>query len=166
MTFKALLLASLLAVPGTGLAQTPPTAAATLPNAFAAPGSRPAAVPVSSPAAPAAETVVIDTQAEPTIRAIVAGAQAGAIDYTLFSDDLAAVLREQEAEAIPLLQGFGEIVSVLPARQQNGANLLRVIFEHADTQWVIGFYDDGKIGVLQFRPTPITPAGVAPATDE
>ncbi|NBB52390.1 hypothetical protein GVN24_29325 [Rhizobium sp. CRIBSB] len=166
MYFKALIFAAVLAVPFAAQAQTPPTAAATLPNAFAPSGSRSPVAPAPPPAVAVMEATPLDDQAEPAIRAIVAGAQAGAIDYSVFSDDLAAVLRQQEADAIPLLQGFGEIVSILPVRRQDGANLLRVIFENADTQWVIGFYDDGRIGLLQFRPTPITPADAAPAPSE
>ena len=85
-----LIAAALLLLPAGAQAQV---AAASMPNSFDSPvrvaqTAPPAAVPAApAPAHPRAEAVLRD---------IIAGAQAGTIDYALMSDDLAARVREQQ----------------------------------------------------------------------
>ena len=124
--------------------QAPGAVAATLPNAFAPPGSAP--VVVAPPD--------IDVRALPALTGLITAMADGRPDYSVYSEPLAVAIREREAEYIRLMHDFGSIVTVLPIGRQDGADLFRIIFENADTQWVIGLFDDGKIGALQFRPTP------------
>ena len=144
-----LLAAALLAAPVAAPAAAQ-VAAATVPNTFDRPAqSAPAPVPVpSAPAAPA------NAQSEDTLRAIIASAQAGSMDYSLMTDDLASKVREQEATITPLIQGFGAVQAVDFAGSQNGADLFAVTFANAATQWVIGFDANGKVAALLFRPAP------------
>ena len=172
MTTKPLLTAvllSALALPGLVQAQTPAqtspqssapvqdpaAAAATLPNAFAPPGSAAARAPAAVPVVPVAVTPPdLDPRALPALTGLIEAMAGGKPDYAVYSEPLAAAIREREAEYIRLMHDFGSIVTVLPIGRQDGADLFRIIFENADTQWVIGLFDDGKIGALQFRPTP------------
>jgi hypothetical protein len=141
-----LIAAALLLLPAGAQAQV---AAASMPNSFDSPvrvaqTPPPAAVPAApAPAHPRAEAVLRD---------IIAGAQAGTIDYALMSDDLAARVREQEATIQPLIAGFGLVQAVDFVGSQNGADLFAVIFANAATDWVIGFNEAGKVAALLFRP--------------
>ena len=122
-------------------------AAGSVPNTFdgaAAPAS-PARTPIPPVTAP------ISPLAEETLRTLIAGAQTGAMDYSLMTDDLAAKVREQEAQLTPLIRGFGAVQAVDFVGSQNGADLFAVTFANAATQWVIGF-QDGKVAALLFRP--------------
>ena len=118
-------------------------AAGSVPNSFDAPAAAPAQAAPPAPVNPASEEA---------LRTIIAGAQAGTVDYALMTDDLAAKVREQEATVLPLIQGFGPLVSLGFVGSQNGADLYGAIFANAATQWVIGFNDEGKIAALLFRP--------------
>lgn len=144
-----LLSAALLAAPLAAPASAQ-VAAATVPNTFDRPAqSAPAPVPVpSAPAAPA------NAQSEDTLRAIIASAQAGAMDYSLMTDDLASRIREQEATVTPLIQGFGAVQAVDFVGSQGEADLFAVTFANAATQWMIGFDASGKVAALLFRPAP------------
>lgn len=86
------------------------------------------------------------------LRDLIAGAQAGTMDYALMSDDLAAQVRQQEADIQPLITSFGAVVAVDFVGVQNGADLFAVTFTNAATQWVIGFNDADKVAALLFRP--------------
>ncbi len=123
-------------------------AAGALPNSFDAPAQ--AAPP--APAAATAAAVPVNPASEETLRTIIAGAQAGTVDYALMTDDLAAKVREQEATVLPLIEGFGPLVSLGFVGSQNGADLFGAIFANAATEWVIGFNDEGKVAALLFRP--------------
>jgi hypothetical protein len=148
---KPLLIAAALlllpaAVPTAALAQV---AAGSMPNSFDAPGAAraaPAAAAVAAPPTPA------NARSEDVLREIIAGAQAGAIDYSLMSDDLAAKVREQEAAIQPLIVGFGPVLAVDFIGAQDGADLFAVTFSNAATQWVIGFNEADKVAALLFRP--------------
>ena len=148
---KPLLIATaLLLLPAGAQAQV---AAASMPNSFDGPVrvaqvAAPAAVPAAVPAAPAPA----NPRAEAVLRDIIAGAQAGTIDYAVMSDDLAARVREQEATIQPLIAGFGPVQAVDFVGSQNGADLFAVIFANAATEWVIGFNEAGKVAALLFRP--------------
>jgi len=146
-----LIAAALLLVPAAAQAQV---AAGSLPNSFDAP-ARPAsaAAPVQAapPAAPAA-TAPANPRAEEVLREIIAGAQAGSINYALMTDDLAGKVREQETAIQPLISGFGPVQAVDFLGSQNGADLFAVVFSNAATQWVIGFDETDKVAALLFRP--------------
>jgi hypothetical protein len=149
---KPLLLAAAAALllPAAAQAQV---AAATVPNTFDGP-ARVQSVPAAP--APAAEAEVSSTPAnagsEDTVRAIIAGAQAGTIDYSQMTDELAGKIREQEATLRPLIQGFGQVVSVDFVGSQNGVDVFTVTFANAATQWLIGHNEAGKVAALLFRP--------------
>lgn len=141
--------------------ERPAAAAGAAPNTFDTP-ARPAAPQAAARAAQAqvagqaqAQAQAPDVaRAERTLREIIAAAQAGQFDYSIFSDSLAAQIRPQAAQVTPLIQGFGALRSVTYAGEQQGADLFEVVFANAETQWVIGFDEDDKVGALLFRPKP------------
>lgn len=137
-----LIAATLLLLPAGAQAQV---AAASMPNSFDGP------VRVAQTVTPAAPAPA-NPRAEAVLRDIIAGAQAGSIDYALMSDDLAARVREQEATIQPLIVGFGPVQAVDFVGSQNGADLFAVIFANAATEWVIGFNEADKVAALLFRP--------------
>lgn len=153
-----LIAATLLLVPAAASAQV---AAGSVPNTFDRPAA--GAAPAPARAAPAAPAQPANDASEETLRTIIAGAQAGAIDYSLMTDDLAAQVREQEATITPLIQGFGAVQAVDFIGPQDGADLFVVTFAKAETQWVIGFNEAGKVAALLFRPAP--EPGAAPAAE-
>ena len=128
-------------------------AAATVPNSFDGPARPQAVAPAPTPA-PAAEVSSTPANAgsEATVRAIIAGAQAGTIDYSQMTDDLAGKVREQEATVVPLIQGFGQLVSVDFVGSQSGVDVFSVTFANAATQWLIGHNEAGQVSALLFRP--------------
>lgn len=140
-----LIAAALLLVPAAAQAQV---AAASMPNSFDAPAP---ATRAAAPAIPAL-SVPANPRAEEVLREIIAGAQAGSINYSLMSDDLAARVREQEAAIQPLIVGFGPVQAVDFVGSQDGADLFAVTFTNAATQWVIGFNEADKVAALLFRP--------------
>jgi hypothetical protein len=144
---KPLLIAmALLLLPAGAQAQV---AAASMPNSFDGPVRvAQVAAPAVAPSAPAPA----NPRAEAVLRDIIAGAQAGTIDYALMSDDLAARVREQEATIQPLIAGFGLVQAVDFVGSQNGADLFAVVFANAATDWVIGFNEADKVAALLFRP--------------
>jgi hypothetical protein len=137
-----LIAAALLLLPAGARAQV---AAASMPNSFDGPVR---VAPVAAPAAPAPA----NPRAEAVLRDIIAGAQAGTIDYAVMTEDLAGKVREQEASIQPLIVGFGPVQAVDFVGSQNGADLFAVIFANAATEWVIGFNEADKVAALLFRP--------------
>ena len=130
-----------------------PTVAATLPDAFSSPqqtAPRPATPPPS--AAPAAASAPNAARAETALRAIIAGLQSGNVDYSAFSTDLAAQVREQANTIGSLMTQFGPLKSISHKGQPQGADLFEVEFEKQKTEWLIGFDDEDKIAALLFRP--------------
>lgn len=151
---KPLLLAAavVLLAPAAAHAQV---AAGTLPNTFDDRAARPvAAAPAPAPqAAPAALSPERASEAsEEALRAIVAELQAGELDYGRLTDDLAALVRQQEAVVTPVVQGFGALVSVAFVGSRDGIDAFNVIFAEAETQWMIGLTPEGKVSALLFRP--------------
>ena len=134
-----LIAAALLLLPAGARAQV---AAASMPNSFDGP-VRAAPVAAPAPANPRAEAVLRD---------IIAGAQAGTIDYAVMTEDLAGKVREQEATIQPLIAGFGPVQAGDFVGSQNGADLFAVVFANAATEWVIGFNEADKVAALLFRP--------------
>jgi len=146
---KPLLLAAalVLLLPAAAQAQV---AAASLPNSFEAPAPALAAR-AAAPAIPAASAPA-NPRAEDVLREIIAGAQAGTVNYSLMTDDLAARLRAQEATIRPLIEGFGPVQAVDFVGTQDGADLFAVTFTSVATQWVIAFNEADKVAALLFRP--------------
>ena len=143
---KPLLIAAvLLLAPAAAQAQV---AAGALPNTF----DRPAQATPVPPAAPTPAPTPANARSEEVLREIIAGAQAGAIDYSLMTEDLGGKVREQEARIVPLIQGFGLVQAVDFVGAQDGADLFAVVFANAATQWVIGFNESDKVAALLFRP--------------
>ena len=140
-----LIAAALLLLPAAAQAQV---AAASMPNSFDAPAPAARAAPAVAPAAPAPT----NPRAEDVLREIIAGAQAGTVNYSLMTDDLAARLRAQEATIRPLIEGFGPVQAVDFVGTQDGADLFAVTFTSAATQWVIAFNEADKVAALLFRP--------------
>ena len=148
-----LIAAALLLLPAAAQAQV---AAGSMPNSFdgAAPAAAAAPAPAAraaSPAAPASLTPA-NPRAEDVLREIIAGAQAGTINYSLMTEDLAARLRSQEAAIRPLIEGFGPVQAVDFVGSQDGADLFAVTFTSAATEWVIAFNESDKVAALLFRP--------------
>ena len=144
---KPLLIATaLLLLPAGAQAQV---AAASMPNSFDGPVRVAQAAP---PAAAPAARAPAHPRAEAVLRDIIAGAQAGTIDYAVMTEDLAGKVREQEAAIQPLIAGFGPVQAVDFVGSQNGADLFAVIFANAATEWVIGFNEADKVAALLFRP--------------
>lgn len=146
---KLLVLAALIGLaPATAQAQV---AAGSVPNTFDRPAQgAPAAAPAPAPTIPPV-TAPANAKSEETLRTLIAGAQAGTLDYTLMTDDLAARVRAQEAQLLPIIRGFGTVQAVDFVGSQNGADMFVVTFASAATEWVIGFQDD-KVAALLFRP--------------
>ncbi|WP_291836419.1 hypothetical protein [Brevundimonas sp.] len=142
---KLLVLAALIGL--SPVAAQAQVAAGSVPNTFDGSAQTPARAPAPIPPV----TAPANPKAEETLRAIIAGAQSGAIDYALMTDDLASKVREQEAQVLPLIRGFGAVQAVDFVGSQEGADLFAVTFANAATQWVIGF-QDGKVAALLFRP--------------
>lgn len=158
-----LLAAAVLLLPAAAQAQV---AAGTMPNTFDGP-ARPQAVvpaPAPAPAAPVSNTPA-NAASEDTVRAIIAEAQAGTVDYARMTDELAAQVRQQEATVVPIIKGFGQVVSVDFVGSQSGIDVFSVTFANAATQWLIGHNDAGKVSALLFRPAPEAPPA-APAAGE
>lgn len=153
---KSLALALVIAAaPAAALAQSQPgVAAGAVPNTLDDPAARAAAPRPAAQAQAQAGQAPDVARAERALRAVIAAAQAGAFDYSMFSDNLATQIRAQEAQVAPLIQGFGELRSITYAGEQQGADLFEVIFANAETQWIIGFDEDDRIGALLFRPKP------------
>ena len=157
-------LAALLLTPAAALAQsaapsatpaaTPSAqtgaAAAAVPNSFAAPRQTAPARP-AAPQGPAAEAPDI-ARSEEALRAVIASAQGDGFDYSVFTTDLAAKIRQQAAQVGPLIKGFGAVKTVDYVRQDGGAQLFKVTFDNQVTEWLIGFDADEKIAALLFRP--------------
>ncbi len=145
-----LIAAALLFLPAAAQAQV---AAGSMPNSFDAPGAaRAAPAPVPAAAPVAALPTPVNARSEDVLREIIAGAQAGTINYALMTDDLAARIRAQETAIRPLIAGFGPVQAVDFVGSQDGADLFAVTFSTAATQWVIAFNETDKVAALLFRP--------------
>jgi len=144
---KIVLLAglTLLLSPAAALAQAGP-AAASLPDNFDR--------PTAAPAAPVIVQTMADERSEDALRDFIAGAAAGDINTSNMSDDLVTALTAQADQVTRLIQGFGQVEAVTFVGKRDGTDLFSVLFANADTEWMIGFNEDGKIGVLLFRPAP------------
>ena len=146
-------LAVALTLPSVAAAQV---AAGTVPNTFdrpatAAPASRPTPQPAQA-SAPAMSTTPANAASEETLRTIIAGLQAGTPDYGLLTNDLATQMRAQAATILPIIQGLGAIQSFDFVGSRSGADLFVVNFAQAETEWIVGIDESGKVAALLFRP--------------
>ena len=149
---KTLALAAALLAPAPVLAQA---AAGSVPNSFDAPAAqatpapqRPVQAPVQAPAAASTDVA----EAEAALRGVIVAIQGPGPDYSAFTQNLAAQIRQQADQVTPLIKSFGALRSVEHVRPEGQAQLFRVTFDNQATEWVIGFDDDGKIAALLFRP--------------
>lgn len=149
-----------LLTPGAALAQV---AAGTMPNSFDRPAQatpRPAPQPAPAEAAQTLSQTPANAESEEVLRGIIANMQAGTPDYSIMSDDLASQVRDQAPAIKTLLDSLGAVQAVDFAGSRNGADLYVVNFATAQTDWIIGINEDGKVAALLFRPS----ESAAPAT--
>lgn len=167
LTIRAVLMAALsVSLAGPALSQTLPSsqsrslapssgAAATLPNSFDAATSPPPPVATSAPPSEAAV-------AEAALREVIEQLRTGALDAKMYTPGLATRLQGQLATLSPMLNGYGDLLSIEAQGTRDDAGQFLVTFDEAVTQWVIGLDDTGLIAALLFRPAP--PESSEPAT--
>jgi hypothetical protein len=149
---KTALAATLLLAPVPAFAQA---AAGAVPNAFDRPAqsATPQARPAPAAPAPTAAAQAPDiARSEEALRAVIAAAQGTGFDYADFTTGLGTQIRQQEAQVIPLIKGFGAIKTVEYVRQEGEAQMFKVTFDNQVTEWMIGFDAEDKIAALLFRP--------------
>ena len=149
---KTALAAALLLAPVPALAQA---AAGAVPNAFDRPAqsATPQARPAPAAPAPTAAAQAPDiARSEEALRAVIAAAQGTGFDYADFTTGLGTQIRQQEAQVIPLIKGFGAIKTVQYVKREGEAQMFKVTFDNQVTEWMIGFDADDKIAALLFRP--------------
>lgn len=155
-TLKTLSLAAVIltVAPGAALAQSAGAAAGAVPNSFDAPASPSAARPAASAQTQAQSQVQAPdiARAEEALRGVIAAAQGSGFDYSAFTPNLAAKIREQSAQVTPLIKSFGAVKTIAYQREEGQAQLFRVTFDNQITEWMIGFDADDKIAALLFRP--------------
>jgi len=162
---KPLLIAAalLLGAVATATSASAQVAAGSMPNTFDRPAQA-AAAPVPTPApaqatpvtpaapAPALGTAAPNPASEETLRAYIASAQAGTIDYSMLTENLAVQLRQQETAIKPLFQQFGPLRTIDFVGSREEYDYFAVVFANAATSWVISLTDEGKISALQLFP--------------
>ena len=151
--------AALLLAPMPALAQS--AAAASVPNAFDRPAQTQAQNPTpAAPARPASAAAAAATPAaapdiarsEEALRGVIADIQGGGFDYSDFTPNLAAQIRQQAEQVGSLIKSFGAVKTVEYERQEGEAQMFKVTFDNQATEWLIGFDADDKIAALLFRP--------------
>ena len=147
---KTAIAAAVLLAPVPALAQA---AAGAVPNAFdrAAQTAAPQARPAAAPATASAQAPDI-ARSEEALRAVIAGAQGTGFDYSDFTTGLGTQIRQQEAQVVPLIKGFGAVKTVEYVKQEGEAQMFKVTFDNQVTEWLIGFDAEDKIAALLFRP--------------
>ncbi len=152
---KTAIAAAVLVAPMPALAQA---AAGAVPNAFdrpaqaAAPQARPAAAPATASATASAAQAPDIARSEEALRAVIASAQGTGFDYSDFTTGLGTQIRQQEAQVVPLIKGFGAVKTVEYVKQEGEAQMFKVTFDNQVTEWLIGFDAEDKIAALLFRP--------------
>jgi hypothetical protein len=149
---KTALAAALLLAPVPAVAQA---AAGAVPNAFDRPAQSATTQARPAPAAPAptgAAQAPDIARSEEALRAVIAAAQGTGFDYADFTTGLGTQIRQQEAQVIPLIKGFGAVKTVEYVRQEGEAQMFKVTFDNQVTEWMIGFDAEDKIAALLFRP--------------
>lgn len=161
---RLILTLAVLAAPGLAFAQTATTASD--PDKPVA-SEWAVTTPTGEPIAGAASALWLDEDqrvaaAEETLREVIASAQAGEFDHPDMSAGTRASFEPQNATLVPIVQGFGAMGEIHHIGLENGAERFHVAFENAQTEWVIGFNDDGKIGILLFKPAETEDVAAAP----
>lgn len=149
---KTALAAALLLAPVPAFAQA---AAGAVPNAFDRPAQSATTQARPAPAAPAptgAAQAPDIARSEEALRAVIAAAQGTGFDYADFTTGLGTQIRQQEAQVIPLIKGFGAVKTVEYVKQEGEAQMFKVTFDNQVTEWMIGFDAEDKIAALLFRP--------------
>ena len=131
-------------------------AAGSVPDPFqrpaaGAPAAQSVAAPAPAQAAPALSPDVANAQAEETLRAFIAGAQAGAIDYSMMTDNLAAQLRPQQAAILPVFTQLGAVQAIDHVGSRTDIDVFAITFANAATEWQVSLTDEGKMSALRFR---------------
>ena len=151
--------AALLLAPMPASAQS--AAAASVPNAFDRPAQAQTQNPTpAAPARPATASAAAATPAaapdiarsEEALRGVIADIQGGGFDYSDFTPNLAAQIRQQAEQVGSLIKGFGAVKTVEYKRQEGEVQLFKVTFDNQATEWMIGFDAEDKISALLFRP--------------
>lgn len=145
----AILAAALLLAPVPAFAQA---AAGAVPNAFDRPAQSGASQARPAPAPTGAAQAPDIARSEEALRAVIAAAQGAGFDYSDFTTGLGTQIRQQEAQVIPLIKGFGAIKTVQYVKQEGEAQMFKVTFDNQVTEWMIGFDAEDKIAALLFRP--------------
>ena len=83
---------------------------------------------------------------------MIAAAHGAGFDYSDFTTNLAAQIRQQETQVKPLIKGFGAVKTVEYVKQEGEAQMFKVTFDNQVTEWMIGFDAEDKIAALLFRP--------------
>ena len=146
---KTAIAAAVLLAPMPALAQA---AAGAVPNAFDRPAQAPTAPARPAPAASAPAQAPDIARSEEALRAVIAAAQGTGFDYADFTTGLGTQIRQQEAQVIPLIKGFGAVKTVQYVKQEGEAQMFKVTFDNQVTEWLIGFDAEDKIAALLFRP--------------
>ena len=147
---KTLALAAALLAPAPVLAQA---AAGSVPNSFDAPATQATPAPQGpAQAEPQAAAPADVAKAEAALRGVIVAIQGPGPDYSVFTENLAAQIRQQAGQVTPLIKSFGALRAIEHVRPEGQAQMFRVTFDNQATEWVIGFGDDGKIAALLFRP--------------
>ncbi|OGN50044.1 MAG: hypothetical protein A2352_09265 [Caulobacterales bacterium RIFOXYB1_FULL_67_16] len=151
---QTVLAATLFAAPLPALAQA---AAGSVPNAFdAAPraaAQAPAPAPVQPQIQPQIQGEAPDiARAEDALRGVIAAVQGAGFDYSVFTPDLAARMRQLSPEISPLIKSFGAVRTVEFQKAEGEAQLFRVTFDNRVTEWMILFDAEDRIAGLRFRP--------------
>ncbi|WP_292046652.1 MULTISPECIES: hypothetical protein, partial [unclassified Brevundimonas] len=108
-----------------------------------------AAPPATSATSAAAPDIA---RAEEALRGVIADVQGAGFDYSDFTPNLAAQIRQQAEQVSSLIKSFGAVKTVEYERQEGEAQKFKVTFDNQATEWVIGFDADDKIAALLFRP--------------
>ncbi len=145
---QTVLAATLFAAPSAVLAQA---AAGSVPDAFDAAPRAAAATPAPAPAPVQGEAPDI-ARAEDALRGVIAAVQGAGFDYSVFTPDLAARMRQLSPEISPLIKSFGAVRTVEFQKAEGEAQLFRVTFDNRVTEWMILFDAEDRIAGLRFRP--------------
>lgn len=149
---QTVLAATLFAAPSAVLAQA---AAGSVPDAFdAAPrAAAPLSAPAPAPVQPQIQGEAPDiARAEDALRDVIAAVQGAGFDYSVFTPDLAARMRQLSPEISPLIKSFGAVRTVEFQKAEGEAQLFRVTFDNRVTEWMILFDAEDRIAGLRFRP--------------
>ncbi|MFN6980766.1 MAG: hypothetical protein ACK4NU_02450 [Brevundimonas sp.] len=147
--------AALLLAPLSASAQSAGAASAgAVPNSFDSPAQAGPQTPTTAPTAPTAPSAQAPdvARSQEALRSVIAAVQGAGFDYSVFTTDLAARMRQLSPEITPLIKSFGAVRSVDFMAAEGEAQLFRVTFDNKVTEWMILFDPEDKIAGLRFRP--------------